>query len=58
MVQAQRLDLVILDRSVHGRHRIAWVELTRPLDTDAKRAEEPKASRYGYLKTALSNEGL
>jgi hypothetical protein len=38
--QAQRLDLVILDRSVHGRHRIALVELTCPWDTDAKRAEE------------------
>jgi hypothetical protein len=30
MVQAQRLDLVILDRLVHGRHRIALVELTCP----------------------------
>jgi hypothetical protein len=27
MVQAQRPDLVIVDRSVHGRHRIALVEL-------------------------------
>jgi hypothetical protein len=59
MVQAQRQDLVILDPSVHGRHRIALVELTCPWDTDAKskRAEECKASRYGNLKTALSNEG-
>jgi hypothetical protein len=40
MVQAHRLDLVIIDRSVHGRHRIALVELTCPWDTDAKRAEE------------------
>jgi hypothetical protein len=40
MVQAQRPDLVILNRSVHGRHRIALVELTRPWDTDAKKAKE------------------
>ena len=57
MTQAQRPDLVILDRSVPGRHRIALVELTCPWDTDAKRAEERKASRYAGLKTALSNEG-
>jgi hypothetical protein len=57
MLQAQRSDLVILDRSVHGRHRIALVELTCPFDTYAKRAEECKASRYPDLKTALSNEG-
>jgi hypothetical protein len=36
MVQAQRLDLVIIDRSVHGRHRIALVDLTCSWDTDAK----------------------
>jgi hypothetical protein len=42
---------------VHGRHRIALVELTSPWDTDAERAEERKASRYADLKTALSNEG-
>jgi hypothetical protein len=36
MVQAQRPDLAILDRSVHGRHRIVLVELTCPWDTDAK----------------------
>jgi hypothetical protein len=40
MVQAQRPDVVIIDWSVHGRHRIALVELTCPWDTDAKRAEE------------------
>jgi hypothetical protein len=40
MVQAQRPDLVIVDGSVHGRHRIALVELTCPWDTDAKRAAE------------------
>jgi hypothetical protein len=57
MVQAQRPDHVIVDRSVHGRHRIALVELTCPWDTDAKRAEERKTARYADLKTALSNEG-
>jgi hypothetical protein len=57
MVQAQRPDLVIIDRSVHGRHRIALVESTCPWDTDAKRAEERKTARYAGLKTALSNEG-
>jgi hypothetical protein len=57
MVQAQRPDHVILDRSVHGRHRITLVELTCPWDTDAKRAKEHKTARYGDLKTALSNEG-
>jgi hypothetical protein len=50
MVQAQRPDLVILDRLVHGGHRIASVELTFPWDTDAKRAEERKESRYADLK--------
>jgi hypothetical protein len=57
MVQAERPDLVIVDRSVHGRHGIALVELTCPWDTDAKRAEECKTARYADLKTALSNEG-
>ena len=60
-MQAQRPDLVILDRSVHerakGGHRIALVELTCPWDTDAKRAEERKASRYADLKTTLSKQG-
>jgi hypothetical protein len=56
-VQAQRPDLVIIDRSVHGRHRIALVELTFPWDTDAKRAKERKTARSADLKTALSNEG-
>jgi hypothetical protein len=36
MVQAQRLDHVILDSSMHGKHRIALVELNCPWDTDAK----------------------
>jgi hypothetical protein len=49
MVQAQRLDLVIVDRSV--------VELTCPWDTDAKRAEERKTMRYADLKEELSNQG-
>jgi hypothetical protein len=57
MVQAQRPDLVIFDRSVHGRHRIALVELTCPWDTDAKRAKERKTTRYADHKTVLSNEG-
>jgi hypothetical protein len=57
MVQEQRRDLVIHDRSVHGRHRIALVKLTFPWDTDAKRAEQRKTGRYADLKTALSNEG-
>jgi hypothetical protein len=57
MVQAQRPDLVIIDRLVHGRHRIALVELTCPWDTDAKRAEERKTTRYADLKIALSNKG-
>jgi hypothetical protein len=50
MVQAQRPDLVIVDWSVHGRHRIALVELTCPWDTDAKRAEERKTARYADLR--------
>jgi hypothetical protein len=58
MVQAQRPDLVIIYWSVHGRHRIALVELTCPWDTDANRAEEHKTPKYADLKTALSNEGL
>jgi hypothetical protein len=57
MVQAQRPDLVIIDRLAHGRHRIALVKLTCPWDTDAKKAEERKTARYADLKTALSNEG-
>jgi hypothetical protein len=57
MVQAQRPALVILNRLVHGRHRIALVELTCPWDTNAKRAKERKTTRYADIKTALSNEG-
>jgi hypothetical protein len=56
MVQAHRPDLVIIYRSVHGRHRIALVELICRWDTDAKRAEEHKIARYAYLNIALSNE--
>jgi hypothetical protein len=57
MVQAQRPDLVIIDRSVHGRHMIALVKLTCPWDTDAKRAKERKTARYADLKVDPSNEG-
>jgi hypothetical protein len=57
MVLAQRPDLVIIDWSVHGRHRIALVELTCPWDTDAKRAKECKTARYADLKEELSNQG-
>jgi hypothetical protein len=32
IAQAQRPDLVILDRSAHGRHRIALVKNIRPQD--------------------------
>jgi hypothetical protein len=55
MVQVQRPNLVILDRSMHGRHIIALVVLTCPWDTDAKRAKERKTARYADLKTNLSN---
>jgi hypothetical protein len=57
MVQGQRPDLVILDWSVHGRYRIALVELTCPWDTDAKRAKECKTTRYAELKIVIINEG-
>jgi hypothetical protein len=56
MVQAQRPDLVIIDRSEHGRHRIGLVELTCPWDNDAKRAKEHKTARYADLKEELSNQ--
>jgi hypothetical protein len=56
-VQAQRSDLVILDRSMHSRHKIALVELTCPWDTDAKRAGERMTARYADLKEKLSNQG-
>jgi hypothetical protein len=36
MEQPQRPDLVIVDRSVYGRFRIALVGLICPWDTDAK----------------------
>jgi hypothetical protein len=57
MVLAQRPDLVIRDRSVHGKHRIALVELTCFWDTDTKKAKEGNITRYADLKTVLSNEG-
>jgi hypothetical protein len=56
IVQGQRPDLVIVERSLHGRRRIALVELTCPWDTDAKRAEEHKTVRYADLKEELSNQ--
>jgi hypothetical protein len=56
MVQTQRPDLVILDGSVHGRHRISLVELTVPWDTDADKARDCKISRYAGLKEELSNQ--
>jgi hypothetical protein len=57
MAQTQRPDLVILDRSVHDRHRISLVELTCPSDTDADKATDRKISRYAGLKEELSNQG-
>jgi hypothetical protein len=57
MAQTQRPDLVILDRSVHGRHRMSLVELTYPWDTHADKARDRKISRYAGLKEELSNQG-
>jgi hypothetical protein len=57
MAQTQRPDLVILDRSVHGRHRMSLVKLTCPWDTDADKARDRKISRYTGLKEELSNQG-
>jgi hypothetical protein len=57
MAQTQRPDLVILDRSVHGLHRISLVELTCPWDTDADKARDYKISRYAGFKEELSNQG-
>jgi hypothetical protein len=57
MAQTQRPDLVILHRSVHGRHRISSVELTCPWDTDADKARDRKISRYAGLKEELSHQG-
>jgi hypothetical protein len=57
MVKAQRPNLVIIDQSVHGRHGIAMVDLSCPLDTDAKRGEECKTMGYADLKEELSNQG-
>jgi hypothetical protein len=56
MVQRQRPDLVILDRSVQGWHQIFLVELTCPWDTDADKARDCKISRYAGLKDELSNQ--
>jgi hypothetical protein len=57
MAQTQRPELVILDRSVHGRHRISLVELTYPWDTDADKVRDRKISRYSGLKEEQSNQG-
>jgi hypothetical protein len=57
MVQAQRPDLVIVDRSVYSRFRTALVELTFPWDTDGKRAKKHKNTRYVDLKEEMSNQG-
>jgi hypothetical protein len=50
MAQTKRPDLVILDRSFHGWHKISLVELTCPWDTDADKARDSKISRYAGLK--------
>jgi hypothetical protein len=42
---------------MHGRRRIALVELTCPWDIDTKRAEERKTVRYADLKEEMSNQG-
>jgi hypothetical protein len=57
MAQTQRQDLVILDRSVNGCHRISLVELMCPWDTDADKFRDRKISRYVGLKEELSNQG-
>jgi hypothetical protein len=57
MAHTQRPDLVILDRSVHGQHRISLVELTCPWDTDADKARDHKISRYAGFKEEPSNQG-
>jgi hypothetical protein len=56
-VQTQKPDLIILHKSVHGRHRISLVELTCPRNTDADKARDRKISMYAGLKKALSNKG-
>jgi hypothetical protein len=57
LAHAQRLNLVMLDRLVDGLHRITLVELTCSWDTDAKKAEQCKASKYSDLNIAFKNEG-
>jgi hypothetical protein len=49
LAQAQRPNLVILDRSVHSGYRISLVKLTFPWDT---KAENHKASKYADLSIA------
>ena len=57
LTESQRPDLVILDGSVHSWKRISLVELTCPWDTNAREAEECKASKYADLKASLENQG-
>jgi hypothetical protein len=57
MAQTQRPDLVILDRSDHGWHRISLVELTCPCDTDDDKARDCKISRYAGLKQVPTTTG-
>jgi hypothetical protein len=57
MAQTQRPELVILDRSVHGRHRLSLVELTCPWNTDTDKARDLMISRYAGLKEELGNQG-
>jgi hypothetical protein len=57
MAQTQRPDLVILNRSVLGRHRISLVELTYPWDTDNDKDRDCKISRYAGLKEEPSYQG-
>jgi hypothetical protein len=58
MAQTQRPDLVILDSSDHGWHRLSLVQLTCPCNTDDDKVRDCKISRYAGLKEVLSNEGL
>jgi hypothetical protein len=57
IAQTERPDLVILDRSVHGWHRLFLVEPRCPWDTDADKARDHEISRYAGLKEELSNQG-
>jgi hypothetical protein len=56
MAQTQRPDLVILDRSNHGWHRISLIEHMCRWDTETDKARDSKIYKYAGLKKALSNE--